>query len=174
MATLTAKRLRQHLQYVPETGEFWWLIRRHKRRLDRQAGTIVTVGKSPQTVRAITIDGQRYYAHVLAWVWMTGHWPKTTIDHWDQDTLNNRWSNLRQATRSEQNMNRRPARPGLTGASFHKPSGLWQAYIKQGGKRTQLGYFKTAEEAHEAYRQAAIDRFGQFAHTTLARTGRRR
>lgn len=160
----SAEDISHELRYDPEpVGEFWWLTPRPKRRLDRQAGCIVTT-RSGLVYRVICIDGRRYYAQELAWVLMTGQWPERTVDHIDTNSLNNRWSNLRLATQSEQNMNQTPRRPGLTGASFHKASGLWRADIKKDGKQTTLGYFDTAEKAHEVYRAAAQILFGPFAH----------
>lgn len=168
----TPEEIARELRYDPETGEFWWLIRRHKRRLDRPAGS-TSPHRAGLPARGICIDGRRYYGNVLAWVLMTGEWPTITVDHIDRNPLNNRWENLRLATQSEQNMNRGVDRPGLTGASFHKHSRLWQAYIKAGGKRITLGYFKTAEEAHAAYLKAAKELHGIFS-PYHPRTGRPR
>jgi hypothetical protein len=92
---------------------------------------------------------------------MTGKWPKE-IDHIDGDPLNNKWSNLREATRSQNNANKVGIAGGLKGASFHKASGLWRADIKKG-----LGYFHTAQEAHEAYVVAAKKLHGEFCHGSL-------
>jgi hypothetical protein len=156
---IIAEDLRRQLRYDPDLGEFWWIERRRKRRLGVQAGTVQRTGKSRQIVRIIWIDGQRQYAHRLAFLWMTGRWP-AEIDHINGNTLDNRWANLREATRSENNMNRAP--DPNRGASFHKPSGLWQAYIKKNGRQIALGYFKTAEEAHAAYLIAAKTLHGAF------------
>ena len=158
----TSEEIRRHVRYDPERGEFWWLLRRHGRQLARQAGSIITTGKTrSQTVRAICFDGRKYYAHQIAWFLMTGRW-LSEVDHVNGEPLDNRWTNLRAATRSEQSMNRAPNPNRLTGASFHKPSGRWQAYIKKDGKRVALGYFDTAEDAHKAYLAAAEILFGDF------------
>jgi hypothetical protein len=157
-----SEEIRRHVRYDPERGEFWWLLPRQGRQVDGQAGSVVTTGKThSQTVRVIFIDGRKYYAHQIAWFLMTGRWIPE-VDHVNQEPLDNRWSNLRAATRSEQNMNRKPIPGRLTGASFHKPSGRWQAYIKKDKKTLSLGYFDTAEEAHEAYLEAAKTLFGGF------------
>lgn len=162
----TLEYILQHLRYVPETGLHWWLIARQGRQLNRPAGSLWPT-RSGRIYRAITIDCHRYYAQVLAWWMMTSEWPERQVDHINTDSTDNRWVNLRLATQSENNINRPPKRPGLTGASFHKPSGRWQAYIKKDGKQIPLGYFKTAEEAHEAYKKAALELFGDFAHVSL-------
>lgn len=165
MAALTIAELRRELRCVPEAGEFWWLIPRQGRRLDRQAGSLHRT-RSGRVYRVITINYQPYYAQVLMWAWVTGEWPVREVDHIGKST-DNRWSNLRLATHSENNMNKEPLRPGMTGAYFHKPSGLWQACIKKNGKQIALGYFKTAAEAHAEYKKAARRLHGKFRHATL-------
>lgn len=157
-----SEEIRRHVRYDPKRGEFWWLLPRHGRQLTRQAGSVVATGKTrSQIVRVIFFDGRKYYAHQIAWFLMTGQW-LPEVDHVDGQPLNNRWSNLRAATRSEQSMNRAPNPNRLRGASFHKPSGRWQAYIKKNGTQIALGYFDTAEQAHDAYLEAAKTLFGAF------------
>lgn len=158
----TVAELLRELRYDAVTGLHWWLIRRRGRRLDRPAGTII-VTRSGRPYRVITLDGRKYYAQVLAWAMMTGKWPDRQVDHIG-DSTDNRWIKLRLATQSQNNMNRDELRPGLTGASFHKRSGRWQAYIKKDGKQIALGYFDTAEAAHEEYKKAAKRLFGEFVH----------
>lgn len=157
----TADKLRAHLDYKPETGEFWTR--------PRKIGTVQHFGKT--RVPAVTIrlkegDGvfRHYYAHRLAWLWMTGEWPRDEIDHINNNSTDNRWENLREASHIENNRNKdfRSGRK-LLGACFHKASGLWRAIIR--GKN--LGYFKTPEEAHVAYKRAAIEEYGEFAHDSI-------
>jgi hypothetical protein len=164
-AQWTAEELRAHLTYDPETGEFWTK--------PRKIGTVQYFGKT--RVPAVTIslkgkDGQwrHYYAHILAWLWMTGEWPADEIDHWNTNSVDNRWLNLREATHVENNRNKdfsKRARSGLVGAHYHKRSGLWKANIAH----KTIGYFKTAEEAHEAYKNAAAQLYGNFAHKSLTK-----
>lgn len=101
------------------------------------------------------------------WAWVTGEWPDFEIDHVNDDGTDNRLSNLQPATHSENNTKKPPIRPGMTGAYFHKPSGLWQACIKKNGKQIALGYFKTAAQAHAEYKKAAKRLHGAFRHTSL-------
>lgn len=160
---LTANELRERLDYDPETGEFWTK--------PRKIGTIQTFGKT--RVPAVTIslqskDGRwrHYYAHRLAYLWMTGEWPVAEVDHINNVSTDNRWENLRAATHTENNRNKEYSgfgTSGYLGASLHKASGLWRATFR----RKTLGYFKTPEEAHEAYKKAAIEVYGEFAHVSL-------
>lgn len=90
------------------------------------------------------------------------------VDHINGDVLDNRRSNLRIATRSEQGHNRGiPGHntSGYKGVSFYKRDQRWAAYIhlpNRGPKRF-LGYFDTAEEAARAYDEAAKELHGEFA-----------
>jgi hypothetical protein len=91
------------------------------------------------------------------------------IDHISHDTLDNRKKNLREATRSQNGMNRRPwkgARSGFKGVSveIRYPRKKWLAYIRKNQKRIHLGTFDTPEKAARAYDDAAKKLFGEFAH----------
>jgi hypothetical protein len=88
------------------------------------------------------------------------------IDHIDGDGLNNRKSNLRLATRSENARNRRinkNSTSGLKGASWVESRKRWRAEIRADGKQIHLGYFNTPEAAHAAYVAASEKMHGEFA-----------
>lgn len=92
--------------------------------------------------------------------------PAMTVDHINHNPLDNRRSNLRIATRSQNQMNRGKQSnntTGYKGVSLFKRTGKYRAYIMVQGKETHLGYFTTAEEASAAY-QAKLGEFhGEFA-----------
>lgn len=86
------------------------------------------------------------------------------VDHINQNTLDNRRSNLRICTRSENTRNRKTPstnKSGLKGAQ--RQGNRWLAAIRVDGQRLLLGRFSTPEEAHEAYCKAAVMHFGEFA-----------
>jgi hypothetical protein len=88
------------------------------------------------------------------------------IDHKDTDTLNNRRSNLRPCTATQNVGNCNPKKPGKTkGVFWHKRDQKWFAAIGVNWKRKWLGYFKSKEEAAAAYAKAAVEHFGEFART---------
>ncbi len=94
-----------------------------------------------------------------------GH-PIGEVDHRDGDGLNNRRSNLRIATRSQNECNKGVQKnntSGFRGVSFFKPHGKWKAQIVLNGKARHLGYFATPEEAHAAYVAAQPLFHGEFA-----------
>jgi len=93
-----------------------------------------------------------------------------TIDHINGNGLDNRRCNLRWATASQQQWNRRPSRnnsSGYKGVRFDRERNKWRAEIAAGGKRKFLGRFDTPEDAAKAYDAAARELHGEFAHQNI-------
>lgn len=89
-------------------------------------------------------------------------------DHINGDKLDNRKSNLRVATRSQNNANSGPRKHNLSGVKglrWLPAQGKWQARLTVGGTSRHLGNFDSLNEAAEAYRSAAVEAFGEFANT---------
>lgn len=162
MIALTADRLRELLDYDPETGVFTWRVSRS----NVHAGTTAGSAHRVMGYRLIRVDGHKYMAHRLAWLYTTGRWPLGEIDHINRDGLDNRIVNLRDASRSQNagNQKRRTTNTsGLKGASPLR--GKWQGKICVRGEQIYLGLFDTPEAAHAAYCAAAEKHFGEFART---------
>ena len=157
---LTAERLREVLHYDPETGEWRWLISTNRKiRIGSKAGSI------GNGYEVIVFNRKLYKSHRLAWLYMTGEWPRCHIDHADMDRSNNKWSNLRQATITQNNANRHAQknnRAGLKGVYYHKANRKYCAQTNVGGVQRYLGIFITKEEAHNAYVNAARVEFGDY------------
>jgi hypothetical protein len=154
---LTVERLREVLTYSPRSGFFRWRRPGRRVRVGDVAGSVDGRG-----YRKITIDRQTYPAHHLAWFYTTGSWPSQQLDHRNGDRADDRLANIREATRQENDRNRRCVnRWGLKG--IYRQHGRWCSRIKFGGRSMHLGMFDTAEEAHAAYCAAAREHFGQFA-----------
>jgi hypothetical protein len=96
---------------------------------------------------------------------MTGEWPSKEIDHCDGNKSNNKWSNLRLATKSQNQANSRihkNNKSGVRGVHWHSQSKTWRAMIKTNMKYTYLGSFKSKKDAASAYYAEAKKRFGNF------------
>ena len=114
----------------------------------------------------IKIGKKIYSCHRLAFLMMTGKHPINEIDHIDGDKHNNKWSNLREATRTENNRNTKVksnSRSGIKGVFFNKRCSLYFSSIRVNGKRFHLGYFKTIEECLGARKAAEVKYHGNFA-----------
>lgn len=148
--SLTAARLREVFHYDPETGLFTRLIDKSNR---GRVGTIATCRNRWGYV-VFRIDGALYRANRCAVLYMTGEWPRGTVDHRDTDPANDRWVNLRDVPCQVNCQNARRARAssqsGLLGAS-PTPKGRWVAGISMDGRKEHLGTFETPEAAHLAY-----------------------
>jgi hypothetical protein len=147
---LSYDRLLKTLHYNPDTGQFTRIAtRRAKKKVGRIVDGYLSIG----------IDHRKYQAHRLAFLYMTGKWPVGDVDHANGDPSDNKWSNLRQATRSQNIINRRKLDnrniSGYTGVRWHKSMKKWQAIFSF--------TFKTKEEAIEARRLMMEVLAGEFS-----------
>lgn len=155
---ITDKELKEILNYDPDSGVFI----RKKNSGGILAGTIA--GSVHAGYRQISVNGKKYYAHRLAWLYMTGDMPTFEIDHINGDKDDNRWANLREASHTNNVMNiglRSDNSSGYKGVSKKRNS--WQARIWLDGKQTVIGCFPTKEEAARAYDKLALEHYGEYA-----------
>jgi HNH endonuclease/AP2 domain len=160
----TPTEIRKVLRYDRFTGLLWWRERASGRRLDRPAGT-----KNANGYIDIGYRGKVYKAHILAHVIVKGRWPKRELDHHNLIRNNNRWKNLRPATRGQNSQNRRcykNNKTGIKGVHFHPLTGRFTADIQVNKKLMYLGIFDTPEEAAVVYNAANKKYHGKFARTS--------
>lgn len=165
---LTAERLREIVFYDPDSGIFTWRIDRGYRGSRGKAGQRAGSFNHTLGYRVIGIDAQTYYEHRLAVLYVTGAWPAAVVDHRKNgDGFNNKWANLRPASKAQNSANTDHKKPNATsalrGVSWHRGAGKWQAHLGVGGKSKYLGLFLDEAAAHQAYRSAALAAFGEFA-----------
>ena len=149
---MTAEYLRSIIIYDAETGKFYWKIDRAE---NVKAGAEVFQNINTSGYKDITTSGRTYRAHRLAWLYTYGEWPKV-IDHINGDRQDNRICNLRSTTQRGNTQNMKHHREGrLVGASYVKHIDKWvaQIYHKEVNGRVPIviGYYKTEQEAHDAY-----------------------
>jgi len=163
---LTAEMVRRALDYDPVTGLLSW---RHRddvlpRVNKRLAGKPAGCPDGQYGYLSVRLHDCPYQAHRLIWLHVTGEWPADILDHVDGNPLNNVWSNLRPATRAENNRNRRTRREdGRLKGTLPASRGRWRAVIMLGRENHNLGTFSTQEEAHATYIEAAKRLHGGFA-----------
>ena len=157
MATedFSAQSLRKRLHYNPDTGIFVWVESNGRR---AYKGSVAGSAGSRGYI-SISIDGHKYKAHRLAWLYTHGAWPKDCIDHINGNTSDNRIVNLRDVDRTTNQQNIRRAKinniaSGFLGVKRMQNTSRWYATIKLHGKSIYLGSHATPEEAHHAYLKA--------------------
>lgn len=158
MTNLTQARLRELLHYDPETGIFTRLATPGYRGNYRAGTASACVSTTGYVV--IRVDGRLYVAHRLAWLYVHGELPPEDVDHIDANRTNNKLSNLRLATRSQNMQNQRKPRKdntsGFLGVTFDSKNKRWRAQLQIDGKNKGLGRYATPEAAHAAYLKAKV------------------
>lgn len=176
---VTPEYVRDCLSYDPDTGTLTW-----KNRPESHFPTLrgcrifhaVYAGKATgckdrQGYLVVLIGGRPYAAHRLAWAIMTGSWPSEMIDHVNGVRDDNRFENLRKATRAENRRNsvvRRDNTSGVKGVG--KPikradgSLTWRAMITTDGVKKHVGYFPSLEKAEAAVKAAREKLHLEFTH----------
>lgn len=182
---LTQDIVREFLDYNPKTGVFLWRWRSiewfdpdgWKGPLRSQCSfNSRFAGKQAFTRKQKSSTNTGYYcygcmlgethsAQRVAFMWMTGRWP-SEIDHIDRDGTNNRWSNLREVTRSENRRNvwrirsfkGKPLKFKHAGVKS-LTNGTFQARIAVNKRMIYLGAYPTIKQAIVA-RQEAERRYG--------------
>lgn len=165
MKKLTQKYVKSILDYDPETGIFKWKYRSNMRKCWNNRLAEKITGCKGKAAILLRIDDALYKAHRIAWLYVYGKFPKKHIDHIDMDITNNRISNLRLATRSQNQCNRGVQSnntSGHKGVSFDKKQKKWHAYIKINNKRKHIGYFKILSDACKNYCKWAKILHGDF------------
>ncbi len=157
---MTRDRLVELLHYNRYTGEFRWRIKKSGIRYGHIAGYVNNYGYV-----CIRLDGKRYVAHRLAWMYEYGEFPSMCLDHKNGNPADNRISNLREATVSQNGANSKSRRYGLKGCHWDKVNKKWVAKLQKNGKSIHLGRFSSEQEAHIAYCSASKLYHGEFARS---------
>lgn len=175
---VTPEVLRQLLDYDPETGILTWKERgvewfrntenrsaQHAAKWwnGRYAGKEAFTTSCPLGYRMGKVFDRVFRVHRVAYAIMMGEWPAEQVDHIDGCPSNNRWSNLRAATRRENSRNSRcRSNSGYKGV-YKRENGYFQAMILKDGKVTNLGRSRDPEELARRWDKHAKELHGEFA-----------
>lgn len=165
--------LHELLTYNPDTGELRWKVRdvkffkasTHKSKEQQMrtwntkySNTIAFNNTSTHGYKRGGILGKLHEAHRVIWMMQTGEWPKS-IDHINGIRTDNRWVNLRNVNKKENNKNRGFSShntSGINGVCFSKRTNKWRSRIKVDGKDIYLGEFHDINDAARARKLAEI------------------
>ena len=164
---ITAEYVRSRINYDPDTGVLRWKSKIERNRIDRMwntrfAGLEITHRNSSGHIQ-FGLDGKNYLAHRIAWLIVHGEWVPL-VDHENRIRDDNRLSNLRAATRSQNNSNTRHYSNNTIGfRGVWRNGNRWAATIRYNHKQKYLGNYETPEKAAQAYDAAARQLHGAFA-----------
>lgn len=161
---LTQAQVRKWFDYDPTTGVLRWRIRpANAVQVGDRAGSNIYDKHGKPFKRVVGFDNYTSYteAHVI-WLWMTGVWPTKLIDHANLDRFDNSWSNLREATDSENSANGPSRHAGLKWTNLEK-NGRYRSRVRWQGVLHNVGTFHTEQEAHDAAYALAQQLHGQFS-----------
>lgn len=161
------------LAYQPETGSLTWKQRGvsgfssarscsvwNAKYAGKAAGSIHTDNTGRKCIH-VTINDRKRKGHRVCWELINGPIPTgMTIDHIDHNPLNNRISNLRLATQTEQKRNMPISKnnsSGVVGVCWSKKAKRWRARIGVDGKVIDLGTSEFIEEAIAMRKRAEIE-----------------
>lgn len=139
--SITQERLKELLKYDSETGVFIWVNDTGSTGRIK-AGSVAGSKHKTRMYIVIGLDGARYQAHRLAWLYMTGDNPAGEIDHINHIRHDNRFENLRSVTKADNCKNKvmlNSNSSGVTGVSFDKKTGKWESHISVRNKKIYLG-----------------------------------
>ena len=148
---LTQNQLKHFLHYDPDTGLFTW---RNPTSKKYQPGDATATSAACGGYLRVGVAGKRYLAHRLAWLYVHGELHDLEIDHINQNKTDNRISNLRLATRTQNAhnvLNKKNNKSGVKGVSWDADRQRWRAQINVNGKRHYIGLFDDVESAGKAY-----------------------
>lgn len=89
------------MSYDPLTGCLYWRKQRGQKRTGDVAGHVDTFGYV-----VIRFEGKAFKSHRIAYLLMENEWPPNFIDHINGVRSDNRWINLRKATRQQNSYNK--------------------------------------------------------------------
>ncbi|KAB0988745.1 HNH endonuclease [Cronobacter sakazakii] len=158
---ISQDQLKDSFHFRNDIGRFIWKVAKGWVKPGRIAGTL----NEANGYRYIKLNGVHYLEHRMVWLFTHGRLPKGEIDHINGDKQDNRIENLRECTRSQNEINKGLSSTntsGCKGVSWHAQSKKWRARIKVNKKEIHLGTFECKADAEMAYRSFLERTHGDF------------
>jgi len=157
---ITAQSIREKFDYDSISGALT------RKKYQKKVGWIENTG-----YRRIEIDGEKYLASFIIWMWMTGKEPIESIDHKNGNRSDDRWINLREANGRQNRWNSKTPtnnQSGIKGVYRDKRCSKkpWVASITANHERIVLGWFSTLQEAKTARTTVENTHHGKFRRTS--------
>jgi hypothetical protein len=168
------------LRYEPETGELYWRERpvesfQAGRKFGKPqkaaiwngsyAGKRAFTSVNARGYRHGKLNGKDLTLHRVAFILQTGQWPKECVDHINGAKLDNRWSNLREASRAQNTWNARgySKTSPYVGVSWNTRARIFIASIRKDGKYYYIGRSKDPEVLARKRDKFAKEFYGEYA-----------
>ena len=165
MSHLKIKDILETFHYDSNQGKLFWKVKRsNNTNIGDEAGWVDGYG-----YRQVTFDGKGIRAHRIIFFIEHGYIPEL-IDHINGNKLDNRISNLRECSKSQNGMNRGKQKnnySGISGVCWNSSAKKWQAYIKVDGRQIYLGLFSDKQEAAEVVTESRKKLHQDFAFSGI-------
>lgn len=148
---ITRDNLKEYINYNPETGQMIWIKKKQGVKLGRDVG-FINRGGNGYPYKKLNFENKIIALHRVIWFYMTGYLPDTKVQvyHIDKNSLNNKWDNLKLASRNEIGIKAsisKNNKSGVTGVIWLKREKAWRSQIFINGELQYLGYYKDFFEA---------------------------
>ena len=157
--SITQDYVKQLLEY--RDGVLYWKVSRGKAKVGAKAGYLNQIGYFQTQV-----NGKLYLNHRLIFLMHHGYLPQY-LDHIDGNTLNNKIENLRAATLTQNQYNRKLNKnnsSGVKGVWWRKDIKKWRVSFKINGKEKSFGVFDNLELAEIVAQEARTKYHGAFVN----------
>lgn len=156
--------LNKRFFYETSTGKLFWRYCNHMPKqwnssfAGKEAGCIAKSGYV-----LVSVNNSLLFAHRVVWKLHTRNDPDGILDHINGVKNDNKINNLRIATYAQNQQNKSVSNVHGKGVSYDSKRKKYQVQIRVNGVNVHLGRFNQVQDAKDAYRNAAIDNFREFA-----------